>query len=83
VNNPSFPFALIGRANLIGFLSTQENKPGDHPPIARLWFKSLESARVYGRTSDKIATPTKALVVRFSKFSPDSFAQSALILAAE
>ena len=53
---------------------------GYQPPPARLFFSRFESPLVYGLTSDKTATPTKALVVSFSGLNPSSLANSESIL---
>jgi hypothetical protein len=82
LNRPSRPFPLTGGIRR-GFFNTHEKPLGNHPKPARLFLSSLASFLLYGLTSDKTATPTKALVMSFSGSSPNCRASSASTFAAE
>jgi hypothetical protein len=78
---PRCPLAFNGEIRR-GFFKTHEKLWGNQPNPARLFFSRLASSRVYGLTSDKMATPTKAPVIGFFGFSPKCRASSASIFAA-
>src|SRR5437879_12100840 len=69
LNRLSCPFALTGEIRR-GFFKTHEKLCGNHPKPALLFLIRFASSLVYGLTSAKMATPTKAIVMSFSGFRP-------------